>query len=502
MIGRKFGDYIINAELGRGGMAQVYEAVGSRGRKVALKVLPPELSLQPVFVTRFRREISALKSLRHPNIVRVLAVGEEEATPWYAMEYVPGGSLDDHLGERARLSVNEVVKMAKCIGRALEYAHDKGVIHRDIKPGNIMFSEEGEAKLTDFGIAKVIEATRMTQTGGIIGTVEYMSPEQAEGRNVDKRTDIYSLGVVMYEALTGQVPFRGASTIEVIRAHRFKLAEPIGNLRPEVPKELIRLVETMLEKEPQRRIDSAKAFLRAVDRVEKREKWTELRRPEPQEEVLSGTILRKAAREALAPGRGQKLYRAIVWAGMLVAIFVVTGLVIWQMWANRPENLYANALALAEEGRRARAEFLLSSIIKRHPESLYAEKSQIKLTEWREERANKGFSRAVAFFQAGNINAAMAECERVGANYSDLSVGQEAAAFLEHIRKRREEGLAFTTAEALFEDADETYEQGSYQDALTKFRLLKRLYPQSEFAEKSSRKTIEIEALLSDASSE
>jgi len=482
-------------------MARVYEAVDSQGRKVALKVLPPELSLQPVFVTRFRREILALKTLRHPNIVRVLAVGEEEATPWYAMEYVSEGSLDDRLGESARLSVDEVLNMGKCIGRALEYAHDKGVIHRDIKPGNVMFDAQGEAKLTDFGIAKVVEATRMTQTGGIIGTVEYMSPEQAEGRNVDKRTDIYSLGVVMYEALTGQVPFRGANTIEVIRAHRFKLPESIRNLRPEVPKELARLVEQMLEKEPQRRIESARAFLKELERVEMGAKWERLSVPEAAGEVLEGTALGRVAREALAPSREERAYRAIIWAGVLTAVLIVTGLVIWQMWANRPGNLYARALALAKENRRARAEFLLNNIIKRHPESPYAEKSQAKLREWRQQRADKSLRRAVAFIQVGNMDAAVAECKRVLANYSDLSEGREAEAFLEHMRQRREEGLAFTTAEDLFEDAEETYEEESYEEALAKFRLVIRLYPQSEFAEKAEDAAKKIEALLRDAPS-
>ncbi len=482
-------------------MARVYEAVDRRGQKVALKVLPPELSLQPVFVTRFRREILALRSLDHPNIVKVLAVGDEETIPWYAMEYVSHGSLDDRLGEKPRLSVDEVLYMAKCIAWALEYAHEKGVIHRDIKPGNIMFDEKGQAKLADFGIAKVIEATRMTQTGGIIGTVEYMSPEQAEGRNADKRTDIYSLGVVMYEALTGQVPFRGASSIEVIRAHRFKLPEPITNLRQEVTKRLARLIDTMLNKERKDRIESARALLRELERVEMRLKEEVIRGPEPRGEVLGGTAFRAAAREALAPGREERLYKAIVWGGTLAAVLIIAALVIWQMWANQPENLYAQAVALMKKGRPGRAEFLLNNIIRRHPESPYAEKSKVMIRQIREERATAALKRALTSFQAGRGDAAEAECERIMDDYGDMNIGSEAKAFLQHIRKRREEGLAFTTAEALFEDAETTYERESYEDALANFQLLRRLYPKSKFAQRAEGAVKEIEALLRDSSS-
>ena len=477
-------------------MAKVYEAVDSRDQKVALKVLPPELSLQPVFITRFRREILALKTLAHPNIVGVLAVGDEEAIPWYAMEYVSCGSLDDRLAQRSRLSVDEVLDMAKCIARALEYAHEKGIIHRDIKPGNIMFDAQGEAKLADFGIAKVVEATRMTQTGGIIGTVEYMSPEQAEGRNVDKRTDIYSLGVVMYEALSGRVPFRGASTIEVIRALRFNLPEPIANLRPEVPKAFARLIDRMLEKEPQRRIESARALLRELERVEMRLKGEPLREAQPGGEVLGGTALRAVVDRALAPSREERRYKAILWGGALTAILVIAVLAIWQIWANRPENLYAKAMALAEEGRYARAEFLLNNIIERHPESPYAEKAQIKIRQLREERATKALKRALASFQAGNGEAAEAECKRIEAAYGDISAGREAKALREHIRKRREEGVAFTSAAVLYDDAEVSYKREGYEDALSKFQLVRRLYPKSGLAERAFEKIKEIEARL------
>ena len=211
--------------------------------------------------------------------------------------------------------------------------------------------------------------------------------------------------------------------------------------------------------------------------------------------------MRAVVDRALAPSREERRYKAILWGVSLAADLVIAALALWQIWANRPENLYAKAIALAEEGRYARAEFLLNNIIERHPESPYAEKAQIKIRQLREERATKGLKRGLASFQAGNGDAAEAECKRIEAAYSDISAGREAKALREHIRKRREEGVAFTSAAILYDDAEVSYKTESYEDALAKFQLVRRLYPKSEFAERAVGKTKEIEARLRDSSS-
>jgi len=261
----RLGRYRIKREIGRGGMGTVYEAVDEeRGRVVALKVLPPELAREAQFFHRFRREIRTLAALDHGGIVKILDVGSEGARHYYAMEYVDGPSLQAILERERRLDPIRACEVGLQLCEALEHAHRRGVVHRDIKPANILVDSRGEAHLTDFGIAKVIQATRMTTTGGIVGTAEYMSPEQAEGRAVDRRSDLYSLGVVLYRALTGRVPFEGETVLDVIRQHRFAVLESPKELNPEIPSTLSALIEQLLEKDPEKRPPSAGLAGRAL----------------------------------------------------------------------------------------------------------------------------------------------------------------------------------------------------------------------------------------------
>jgi serine/threonine protein kinase len=198
MIGDRLGKWVIFRQLGKGGMGRVYlaqEEIG--GRQAALKVLAAELAQEAGFLQRFQREIETLAQLEHPNIVRFYEAGFENDTYFYAMEFIDGKSLEDILDEQGRLAWNDVLDIVIQICPALKIVHDHGVIHRDLKPANILRTNEGVVKITDFGIAKVFAQGHLTGTGGIVGTAEYLSPEQAAGKPVTKRSDLYSLGIVM-----------------------------------------------------------------------------------------------------------------------------------------------------------------------------------------------------------------------------------------------------------------------------------------------------------------
>ena len=259
--------YEIGPELGRGGMGIVYRAKDRRlKRTVAIKVLPPELAYRSEIRTRFLREAETAAQLSHPNIVPIYSVDEEGGLVFFVMACVDGVNLARRLHDQGRLPVAESRRILKEVGEALAYAHGRGVIHRDIKPDNILLeAETGRAMMTDFGIARAIQEggdARLTATGVAIGTPAFMSPEQAAGdREIDGRSDLYSLGVVAYQMLTGELPFSAGSTALMLMKHMTERPVPVDQKRPEVPPDFAATVMTLLEKEPERRFPSASSFV-------------------------------------------------------------------------------------------------------------------------------------------------------------------------------------------------------------------------------------------------
>src|SRR5436189_2397853 len=249
------GEYEVLAELGRGGVATVYLAHDlALDRKVAIKVLAPALLLMGEgMVERFKREARPAAPLRHPHIIPINAVKESEHVLYFVMKYVQGRALDTVIRDVGTLPIPMVQTILAQVGDALGYAHRHGVIHRDIKSANIMLDEDGRAVVTDFGIAKVVQAEGLTMTGVTVGTPTYMSPEQCATRDVTGASDQYSLGVVAYEMLTGRLPFLGESTMAVMYAHFNERPRPVAELRPDCPPNLSAGVMRMLEKDPARR---------------------------------------------------------------------------------------------------------------------------------------------------------------------------------------------------------------------------------------------------------
>jgi serine/threonine-protein kinase len=260
------GRYRLVRRLGAGGMADVWLAEDSMlDRRVALKFLHERFNADAQFVERFRREAKAAAGLQHPNLVGVFDRGEEDGRHWIAMEYVQGASLKDLIARG--LSVPEAVEIVRQILAGVRYAHQHGIVHRDLKPANVLVDAEGRARVTDFGIARA-GASEITQTGSVLGTAQYLSPEQAQGFDVTAAADIYSAGVILYEALTGRVPFDGDSAVAVAMRQVTETPRPPAELNPAVGPALSSVVMKALEKDPQNRFASADEFLQALDAAE------------------------------------------------------------------------------------------------------------------------------------------------------------------------------------------------------------------------------------------
>lgn len=266
----QLGPYKLGKKLGQGGMGAVYEGTDiETGQTVAVKVLSPALAAEEGFRARFEAEIESLKKLKHPNIVRLFGYGEEQGSMFYAMERVDGTSLEDEIRHGRRFDWREVTQIAVKMCRALKLAHDHGIIHRDIKPANILMTREGEVKLSDFGIARLFGNTRMTSDGGVLGTAEYMAPEQADGRPVNDRCDQYSLGGVMYALLAGRPPFRASSFVEMLQMQRFSEPQPVRRYAPDTPAELDRVIAQLLEKDPAKRFVNTMMLAKTLEAMEK-----------------------------------------------------------------------------------------------------------------------------------------------------------------------------------------------------------------------------------------
>jgi serine/threonine-protein kinase len=268
MIGKRVGKYQITEELGRGGMGIVYKATQvTLNRTVALKVLFPHLAKSGEYLARFRREAVTLAKVQHENIVHIYDVEEFEGVSCIVMEYVGGPPLTKVLGVESRLDPARACEIGSALSSALEAAHREGIVHRDIKPDNILFTTHGRPKLTDFGIAHMRDDGIHTRTGMMLGTPYYMSPEQARGRKVTGASDLYSLGVVLYEALSGRVPFDAEDSLAVALMHVNDPPAPLAEIAPWVPPALSQLVHRTLEKDPSNRFVSARDFATALHSV-------------------------------------------------------------------------------------------------------------------------------------------------------------------------------------------------------------------------------------------
>src|SRR5205085_4037270 len=250
LLGTTLNDrYRLEARVGAGGMSTVYRALDETlQRNVAIKLMNREVSSDSDQLERFRREARAVAQLSHPHIVGVIDAGEDEGRPYIVFECVDGETLKDRIRRRGRLPIPEAVAYAIEIARALGAAHSRHIVHRDVKPQNVLIDEEGSAKVTDFGIARTLDEEGLTVDGRVLGTTDYVSPEQALGRPVTGQSDLYSLGVVLYEMLTGEVPFKGENQVAVAMKHVREELPDVQHRRPEISAALAQVVDAATAK--------------------------------------------------------------------------------------------------------------------------------------------------------------------------------------------------------------------------------------------------------------
>jgi len=317
------GRYQVVEELGKGGMGKVYKVLDQEvNARVALKLIKPEISTDIETIERFRNELKTARDIAHKNVCRMYDLGKEAGSYFITMEYVPGEDLKSMIRMSGQLSVGTAVSIAKQVCEGLAEAHRLGVVHRDLKPSNIMIDKDGTVRIMDFGIARSLRVKGITGAGVIIGTPEYMSPEQVEGKEVDQRSDIYSLGIILYEMLAGRVPFEGDTPLTVAVKHKSEMPKPPQEHNAQISEELIRIVLRCLEKDKEKRYRSAAELRAELERVEQGI-------PTTQKIIPSRRTL--TSREITVKFTLKKLWVPVV----VVMVIVVAAIVLWRFLPHR-----------------------------------------------------------------------------------------------------------------------------------------------------------------------
>lgn len=520
MIGVRVGCWVIEAEIGRGGMGAVYRArraadVEDGPPVAAIKVLAAELAVEVGFQQRFQREIDILRQLDHPGIVQLYDSGVDQNRYWYAMELVDGPSYERLLETRRRIPWPEVLDLAWQIAPALKHAHDRGVIHRDLKPSNLLRGPAegdgpGPIKLTDFGIASLFASPHLTATGGVIGTPEYLSPEQAAGKPVTRRSDLYALGVALYTLVTGRTPFIG-EPIDLLHQHRFAQFDRPGRIEPSLHPDFEAIICSLLEKDPADRPADAGILFRQLDSVRRKVARQEQNAVAETVRVLGGgpggrtgpaTLMSQLMRAELeAQNRPGPIARVLHHPVVLVVLFVLcVGTLAWTFWPSNPESLYQRGAALMAsddpaDWERAWDRYLepLGQKFPDHPYQAEVEVFRQRIEARREEeraetRARMGrrisdgqwyYERGLRLYQAGDEAAARRVWQALVDAYADVPGerpwARQAAAALETPPKA-DNAARYRSLRDAISQARKLREAGQADEAARVLRGLGELY--------------------------
>lgn len=445
MIGQKLGSFRIEAELGSGAMGIVYRAVQEgKDRQAALKIIGADQMGKGKSFERFQREAAILEQFRHPNIVRYLARGKSGKTYYYAMEYVTGPTLDRVLRDKGTIPWREVVRLAIQLCDALQYSHEHGVVHRDLKPSNLMVTESGQLKLTDFGIAKDLDATALTGTGRTVGTAAYMAPEQIRGTpEISHKTDLYALGAVLYQMLTGEPPFTGATAVVLMHAHINEEPPRPSRKVEEIPKILDDLIVTLMAKSPTDRPWDATAVAQTLRELsEKAEKNEPIAMvwPEPgtaasmptRAGILAETVAARTIRSRKRKRAG--LAFRLETLGLGLALVAVAAGILYLVWPSSAGYLHRKAQALMASADptdwiRARDEYL-EPLDRRFPRHLFGQETE----GWRDRIDLRDVARRAAILEKPNLAAFSKPNNEAEALYRHTFEEADAALKLSHDR--------------------------------------------------------------------
>lgn len=381
LIGKQIGEYKITRLIGRGGMAVVYEAYQvSLDRYVALKIIPQSLIEEPEYLERFKREATSAARLSHPNIVSIHGFGQFGNTYYYIMDLAKGKTLENIIEEKKhellksarRFDIDYALNIIEQVANALSYAHKEGVIHRDIKPANIMVDEDsGRVLITDFGLAKSTRWDRITPRASLFGTPAYMSPEQASGKELDRRTDIYSLGAVLYEMLTGTTPYVGNNALEVIDKVKTEPITPPRKINPDIPQDVESIILKAMSKDLRLRYQNMDEFLLDIQRFRKGPKIT----------TYTKMAEKRIERKKVLKHRAFLLPIYV----LLAIILLLFGFSTWYNYIKRQKEAreISSKFQLAENyerlGMKGEAIKVYKEIIEKHPNSEYATRARERL---------------------------------------------------------------------------------------------------------------------------
>ena len=385
MIGEQLGKWTVVKKLSRGGMADVFLAeesnpAGGKLGKAAVKILRLPDDDDGRLLDRFQREIDVLRTLEHDHIVRLYDSGIHDGRPYLVMEYVDGLSLDQVLEQRGKLNWEEVVAIGQMVASALRYAHRQEVIHRDLKPANLLASWDHVVKLTDFGIARLLHDDKITKDNAVVGTATYLSPEQATGKSATRKSDLYSLGIVLYELLTGRPPFTASSDAELLHKHRYAQFEAPSRLVEDLPPDLEQLITSLLEKDPEKRPPNALAvedvLLKLKRKFERKKYYT----PSPASRLTK--IMRRdsnsgsdASYEALhdAPGKPRAAFPVVQALLLVVALGGLFGMYLWLKQPASAETMTQQLERSLQDGDWSEAQKKFDDLDRHHAATVGAE---------------------------------------------------------------------------------------------------------------------------------
>jgi hypothetical protein len=514
---RKIGPFTLEDKLGVGGMGIVYRATYIKtGQQVALKALAPDLTADHKVSKRFEREMEILQKLRHPNIIRYYGGVSSGAQQFYAMELLTGGSLDDVLKKRKRLDWKETVDYTVQIAKALEHAHNAGVIHRDLKPGNLMLSEKGVLKLTDFGIARDNAATQLTQAGKTVGTMAYMAPEQITGKtDITRKTDLYALGCVMFQMLTGRTPFESETQGEMLFKHLDESPPSVREYNINVPLQIDEFIYELLSKDPNDRPYDALSVQTRLEEIKTKVLADEAKRAAGATMVDAGGAATAQATQTTGKKKRKKkrkdgveveipFWEKTWFLGACLGLFVAV--VAWALMPKSALKLLADARPYMENTDQTQwihAEKPLEELLKRYPQSTEGQQAR----EWKdqlemyqkerviearirrnadpESEGERLYVSALQFEKFGDRASALEKYEAMSTLLTDtpenrplLSLARRQAQKIKESAGGKSDRVAFVTEQ--LEKADEDYLAGQTVNAREKWRSIVELYRGNE----------------------